>query len=108
MDSIVERAGKLAGNELKRVRWALGINGVLSIAFAAVILIWPGISLFALAIVFGVFTGMCYPALINGALHQVTGQDSGLASGVQTANDLCRSASASDAIRPRVASTSQR
>ncbi len=36
-------------------------------------------------IVFGVFTGMCYPALINGALHQVTGQDSGLASGVQTA-----------------------
>jgi EmrB/QacA subfamily drug resistance transporter len=36
-------------------------------------------------IVFGVFSGMCYPGLINGALHQVTGQDSGLASGVQTA-----------------------
>jgi hypothetical protein len=36
-------------------------------------------------IVFGVSTGICYPALINGALHQVTGQDSGLASGVQTA-----------------------
>jgi len=36
-------------------------------------------------IVFGVFTGMCYPGLINGALHQVTGQDSGLGSGVQTA-----------------------
>ena len=36
-------------------------------------------------IVFGVFTGICYPGLINGALHQVTGQDSGLASGVQTA-----------------------
>ena len=56
MDSIVERAGQLAGTELKRVRWALGINGVLSIALAVVILIWPGISLFALAIVFGVFT----------------------------------------------------
>ena len=28
---------------------------------------------------------MCYPGLINGALHQVTGQDSGLGSGVQTA-----------------------
>lgn len=41
--------------------------------------ILPGI------ILFGVFSGMCYPALINGALHQVTGQDSGLASGVQTA-----------------------
>jgi EmrB/QacA subfamily drug resistance transporter len=36
-------------------------------------------------IVFGVFSGMCYPGLINGALHQVTGQDSGLGSGVQTA-----------------------
>src|SRR6266545_1214860 len=56
MDSIVERAGQLAGTELKRVRWALGINGVLSIALAMVILIWPGISLFALAIVFGAFT----------------------------------------------------
>ena len=41
--------------------------------------ILPGLS------VFGVFTGICYPGLINGALHQVTGQDSGLASGVQTA-----------------------
>jgi EmrB/QacA subfamily drug resistance transporter len=36
-------------------------------------------------IVFGMFSGMCYPGLINGALHQVTGQDSGLGSGVQTA-----------------------
>jgi hypothetical protein len=36
-------------------------------------------------IVFGVSSGICYPALINGALHQVTGQDSGLGSGVQTA-----------------------
>jgi EmrB/QacA subfamily drug resistance transporter len=41
--------------------------------------ILPGILLF------GVFSGMCYPGLINGALHQVTGQDSGLGSGVQTA-----------------------
>jgi len=36
-------------------------------------------------VVFGVFSGICYPALINGALHQVTAQDSGLGSGVQTA-----------------------
>jgi hypothetical protein len=35
--------------------------------------------------VFGVFSGICYPGLINGALHQTTGQDSGLGSGVQTA-----------------------
>ena len=36
-------------------------------------------------IIFGVFTGVCLPGLINGALHKVTGQDSGLGSGVQTA-----------------------
>jgi len=36
-------------------------------------------------IVFGGFSGLCYPGLISGALHQVTGQDSGLASGVQNA-----------------------
>jgi MFS family permease len=41
--------------------------------------ILPGLTLF------GLFSGICYPALINGALHQVTGQDSGLGSGVQTA-----------------------
>jgi uncharacterized membrane protein HdeD (DUF308 family) len=56
MDSIVDKAGQLAGTELKRVRWSLGINGALSIALAVLILIWPGISLFALAIVFGAFT----------------------------------------------------
>jgi hypothetical protein len=36
-------------------------------------------------VVFGVASGLCYPGLINGALHQVTGQDSGLGSGVQNA-----------------------
>ena len=36
-------------------------------------------------IIFGVFSGICFPGLINGALHEVTGQDSGLGSGVQTA-----------------------
>jgi hypothetical protein len=36
-------------------------------------------------IVFDGFSGLCYPGLISGALHQVTDQDSGLASGVQSA-----------------------
>jgi EmrB/QacA subfamily drug resistance transporter len=36
-------------------------------------------------IVFGGFNGLCYPGLVNGALHQVTGQDCGLGSGAQTA-----------------------
>ncbi|HEY1921003.1 MAG TPA: MFS transporter [Streptosporangiaceae bacterium] len=35
--------------------------------------------------IFGAFSGICFPGLINGALHQLTGEDSGLGSGVQTA-----------------------
>jgi uncharacterized membrane protein HdeD (DUF308 family) len=53
MDSIVERAGQMAETQLKKMRWALGINGALWVAFGAVILIWPGISLYALTILFG-------------------------------------------------------
>src|SRR5262249_17790041 len=58
MDSILDRAEQLAGKDLKRVRWSIGINGALSIALAVVILVWPGLSLFALSIVFGVFTAL--------------------------------------------------
>jgi EmrB/QacA subfamily drug resistance transporter len=36
-------------------------------------------------LVYGFFNAVGYPALTNGGLHQVTGQDAGLASGVQTA-----------------------
>jgi EmrB/QacA subfamily drug resistance transporter len=36
-------------------------------------------------LVFGAFSGICYPGLINGALHEVTGEDSGLGSGAQAA-----------------------
>lgn len=56
MDSVFERATRMAERDAKRVRWAIGINGVLAIAFGAVIIIWPGISLYALTIVFGAFT----------------------------------------------------
>jgi uncharacterized membrane protein HdeD (DUF308 family) len=55
MESIVERVEKMAKSDVKRVRWALGINGVLSLAFGVVILVWPGISLYALTILFGAY-----------------------------------------------------
>jgi uncharacterized membrane protein HdeD (DUF308 family) len=55
MESIVERVEKMAESDVKRVRWALGINGVLSLAFGVVILVWPGISLYALTILFGAY-----------------------------------------------------
>jgi uncharacterized membrane protein HdeD (DUF308 family) len=56
MDSIVNRVEQVGESKLKSLRWALGINGALSIALGVLILIWPGISLFALTIVFGAFT----------------------------------------------------
>jgi uncharacterized membrane protein HdeD (DUF308 family) len=40
---------------LKRLRWAIGINGALSMLFGAAILIWPSISLYALTILFGAY-----------------------------------------------------
>jgi uncharacterized membrane protein HdeD (DUF308 family) len=40
---------------IKRIRWAIGINGALSVAFGVMILIWPSISLYALTILFGAY-----------------------------------------------------
>jgi len=55
MESTFDRATTMAGTQLTKMRWALGLNGVLSIAFGVVILIWPGISLEALTILFGAY-----------------------------------------------------
>ena len=56
MSSLFEQAQQMAGTQLKKMRWALGISGVLSIALGVVIIAYPGISLDALVIVFGAFT----------------------------------------------------
>jgi uncharacterized membrane protein HdeD (DUF308 family) len=53
--SIVERAEQMTGTQLTKMRWAVGLNGLLSVAFGVVILIWPGISLYALTILFGAY-----------------------------------------------------
>jgi uncharacterized membrane protein HdeD (DUF308 family) len=53
MDSLIEQAGQYAGTQLNKARWVLGINGALAVAFGVLILVWPGISLYALTIVFG-------------------------------------------------------
>ena len=55
MESVVNRVNKMADTQLTKMRWALGLNGLLSIALGVVILVWPGISLFALTIVFGAY-----------------------------------------------------
>jgi uncharacterized membrane protein HdeD (DUF308 family) len=40
MDSLFEQAGNTAGTQLKKIRWAIGIDGVLSVAFGVVVLVW--------------------------------------------------------------------
>ena len=55
MESLSERATKLAGAQITKMRWSLGLKGLASVAFAVIILAWPGISVYALTIVFGAF-----------------------------------------------------
>ena len=55
METMFDRVEKTAGTQLTKMRWALGLNGLLAVAVGVVILVWPGISLFALTILFGVY-----------------------------------------------------
>jgi uncharacterized membrane protein HdeD (DUF308 family) len=55
MSSLFQQAEQMAGTQLTKVRWALGLSGALSVALGVVIIVWPGISLFSLVIVFGAF-----------------------------------------------------
>src|SRR4051794_709954 len=55
MESTYDQVLKTAGTQLTKLRWALGLNGLLSIAFGVVVLVWPGISLNALTILFGAY-----------------------------------------------------
>jgi uncharacterized membrane protein HdeD (DUF308 family) len=62
MSSMFQQAEQLVGKQVAGVRWALGLNGALSIALGIVIIVWPGISLFTLVILFGAF------ALVRGVV----------------------------------------
>jgi uncharacterized membrane protein HdeD (DUF308 family) len=55
MESMFDRVEKTAGTQLTKMRWALGLNGLLAVAVGVVILVWPGICLFVLTILFGVY-----------------------------------------------------
>ena len=77
MDSILERAEKATNKEINRLRWMLGINGLLSLAFGVVVIVWPGISLEALTIVFGIYAALsgvfALAAVFSGAARQSRG-----------------------------------
>lgn len=55
MSTMFQDARKRIGTQITKYRWAIGLNGLLSIAFGIVIIVWPGISLYSLVIVFGAF-----------------------------------------------------
>src|SRR5581483_1484044 len=55
MNSLPDPA-KLVGTQVKKWRWALGLHGLASVVFGVIVLAWPGISVFALTIVFGAYT----------------------------------------------------
>ena len=55
MSSTFDRIEKAADTYVTKLRWALGLNGALAIAAGVVILLWPGISLYALTLLVGAF-----------------------------------------------------
>jgi uncharacterized membrane protein HdeD (DUF308 family) len=62
MESMFDQIEKTASTQLTKMRWALGLSGLLSVAVGIVILVYPNISLFALTILVGAF------ALANGVV----------------------------------------
>jgi len=63
METMLDRAAKMTQTQLTKMRWALGLSGALSVALGVVIVVWPGISLYALTIVFGAY------ALVTGIIQ---------------------------------------
>jgi len=55
MEPMFDQAEKTAKTQVTKWRWAIGLNGLLAVAIGVMILLWPGISVYALTIVFGVY-----------------------------------------------------
>jgi uncharacterized membrane protein HdeD (DUF308 family) len=55
VESPTNRISEVWDTQVTKMRWVLGLRGVLSIALGVIILVWPGISLFALTIVVGAY-----------------------------------------------------
>ncbi len=56
METILDRAARISRTQVTKMRWALGLQGAASVAVGVMILAWPGISVYALTIVFGAYT----------------------------------------------------
>jgi uncharacterized membrane protein HdeD (DUF308 family) len=62
---MLQDAVETAKTQATKLRWVIGINGILSLALGVAIIIWPGISLYSLVIVFGAY------ALVRGIVGLV-------------------------------------
>jgi uncharacterized membrane protein HdeD (DUF308 family) len=56
METMLDRAAKNSRTQVTKMRWVLGLHGLASVVFGVMILAWPGISVYALTIVFGAYT----------------------------------------------------
>jgi uncharacterized membrane protein HdeD (DUF308 family) len=56
MESGSDRFTNVAGTQVKKWRWAIGLQGLASVVFGVMLLVWPEISIYALTIVFGIYT----------------------------------------------------
>jgi len=71
MSSMFQQIAGDVKKDVKEARWTLGLYGVLSIVFGVLIVVWPGISLYTLVILFGAF------ALVRGVIGLVAAVRSG-------------------------------
>ena len=56
METKFDRAAKISRTQVTKMRWVLGLHGLASVVFGVMILAWPGISVYALTILFGAYT----------------------------------------------------
>jgi uncharacterized membrane protein HdeD (DUF308 family) len=56
MESASDRLTDLAGTQLSKWRWVIGLQGLASVILGVLLLAWPEISVYALTIVFGIYT----------------------------------------------------
>jgi uncharacterized membrane protein HdeD (DUF308 family) len=55
MNTVLREVQQMTEAAFTKVRWALGLNGALSVALGIAVIVWPNISLYSLVILFGAF-----------------------------------------------------
>src|SRR4029434_6287362 len=56
METMLDHTAKNVRTQVTKMRWVLGLHGLASVVFGVMILAWPGISVYALTILFGAYT----------------------------------------------------